>query len=128
MTGPNNILIFHTAFLGDIILMLPLVQLTRKSFPEARIAVVAIPEACESLYNHPAIDEIISYDKKGREAGLAGLITMSRQLRERKFDVALVPHRSIRSAVITRLAAIPQRVGFSTSAGRFLFLEVVPYV
>ena len=128
MTDPKNILIFHTAFIGDIILMLPLIQVTRRSFPDARITVVAIPEACESLHNHPAIDEIIPYDKKGREAGMAGMVKMSRQLRERKFDIALVPHRSIRSAVITRLAAIPQRVGFSTSAGRFLFSQVVPYV
>lgn len=127
MTGPKNILFFHTAFIGDIILMLPLIQVTRRSFPDARISVVAIPGVCESLHNHLAIDEIIPYDKKGRDAGMAGLVKMSRRLREGNFDIALVPHRSIRSAVITWLAAIPKRVGFSTSSGKFLFSDVVQY-
>lgn len=127
MTAPKNILFFHTAFIGDIILTLALVQVTRRNFPDARISIVAIPIACESLQNHPAIDEIIPYDKKGRDAGLSGLLKMSRQLRERKFDTALVPHRSIRSAAIVLLAGIPKRIGFSTSAGKFLFSDVVQY-
>ena len=127
MMVPKNILFFHTAFVGDIILMLPLVQTARRSFPDARISIVAIPVACQSLQHHPAIDEIIPYDKKGRDAGLRGLLRMSRQLKKRKFDIAIVPHRSIRSAVIIRLAGIPTRIGFSTSTGKFLFSDVVQY-
>jgi len=52
---------------------------------------------------------------------------LSHTLRDRKFDLAIVPHRSIRSALIVRRAGIPLRIGFSTSAGRYLFTETVPY-
>ena len=127
MMPPGKILIFQTAFLGDLVLTLPLIQVARRNFLNSRIAVVAIPAACESLMNHPAIDEIIPYDKRGSDTGLKGIMRMVRRLRKEAFDLAIVPHRSIRSALITRLAGIPRRIGFSTSAGRFLFTDVVTY-
>ena len=127
MIVPERILLFHTAFIGDIILMLPLVQETRRRFPKAQISVLAIPAAAEALKNHPAIDDVMMYDKRGADRGLSGLIGIVRKLRERKFDLAIVPHRSIRSALVIRLAGIPRRIGFSTSAGRFLFSDVVHY-
>jgi heptosyltransferase-2 len=127
MTSPRKVLVFHTAFIGDIILMLPLVQVGRKHFPNAHITVVAIPAAGACLMNHPAIDDVILYEKRGRDAGLRGMLFLIRRLRKEKFDLAFVPHRSIRSAVIVWLARIPRRVGFSNSAGSFLFTDIVPY-
>ena len=128
MNPPRKVLVFHTAFIGDIILMLPLVQVARKHFPDSHIAVVAIPTASETLMNHPAIDDVIIYDKKGRDAGLRGMQSLAKRLQAESFDLALVPHRSIRSAAIVWLAHIPRRVGFSNSAGKFLFTDLVPYV
>jgi heptosyltransferase-2 len=128
MNPPRKVLVFHTAFIGDILLMLPLVQVVRKHFPDSRIAVVAIPAASESLLNHPAIDNVIIYDKKGRDAGFQGMIGLGKRLKGQSFDLALVPHRSIRSALIVWLARIPRRVGFSNSAGKFFFTDLVPYV
>jgi heptosyltransferase-2 len=52
---------------------------------------------------------------------------MSRFLRSRQYDIALVPHRSIRSAAVVALCGIPARVGFNTSAGRILFTNFVLY-
>jgi len=127
MTLPRRILVFHTAFIGDIILALPLIQVLKATFPDAAITVVTVPAAAGLLGNHPAISESLVYDKRGRQRGFAGMFDLSRALRERRFDLAFVPHRSLRSALIIRRADIPVRIGFSTSAGRFLFTETVPY-
>jgi heptosyltransferase-2 len=127
MHAPSRVLVFHTAFIGDIVLTLPLVQWLRARMPRTHISFVAIPRAAEVLANHPAVDNVIVYDKKGRDAGLKGICTLAGKLRGEKFDAALVPHRSVRSAAICRLAGIPRRIGFSTSAGRFLFTDVVEY-
>jgi heptosyltransferase-2 len=127
MTPPRKVLVFHTAFIGDIVLTLPLIQVVKATFPEAAITVVTIPAAAGILANHPAIAESLVYDKRGSQRGIGGMLRLSATLRDRKFDLAIVPHRSIRSALITQRAEIPVRIGFSTSAGRFLFTHAVPY-
>jgi heptosyltransferase-2 len=123
----RKILVFHTAFIGDIVLALPLVQQLHDSLPQAHIAFVAIPSASNVLENHPAINEVIVYDKRGRDAGVAGIFKIAKRLRSERFDVALIPHRSLRSAVVGWLARIPRRVGFSTSAAQWLFTDVMAY-
>ena len=125
--SPRNVLVVHTAFIGDIILTLPMVQALRTQLPDASITFVAIPSAAGVLANHPGIREIIVYDKKGMERGVGGMVSLARRLRKTRFEVALVPHRSLRSAALVWLARIPKRVGFHSSAGRWLFTDVVRY-
>jgi len=127
MKRERRILLFHTAFIGDIILMLPLAQALRARFPAAAITAVAVPQSAPVLRNHPAIDRVITYDKKGSERGVRGMLTLARHLRALRFDMAFVPHRSLRSALVVWLARIPRRIGFSTSSGRVLFTDVVLY-
>jgi heptosyltransferase-2 len=128
LTSPGNILVFHTAFPGDIVLTLPLVQALHRQLPGVRITVVTTPGAANVLTGHPAVDATIEFDKRGVHQGLRGILFMSSLLRERRFDTALIPHRSFRSGLVCRLAGIPRRIGFSTSAARFLMTRTVPYV
>ncbi len=123
----HRIIVFHTAFIGDIVLTLPLVQVLHAHWPEAQLTFVAIPDAAEVLKNHPAVCEVLVYDKKGVDKGIAAFLRLVRRLRHGAFDLAIVPHRSIRSAAAIRLAGIPMRVGFATSAGSMLFTHVVHY-
>ena len=128
MTAPGSILVVQTAFVGDVILVLPLLQLLHEKFPGSTITVVTIPAAEGLLANHPAVGRVIVYDKRGADAGPGGLIRMASRLRASRIDTALIPHRSIRSALLCRLAGIPVRIGFDTSAGRFLLTQSVRYV
>lgn len=122
-----RVLVLHTAFLGDVILTIPLLQAVRDRYPDAVISFVAIPAAAAVLRNHPAINSTIEYDKKGSMRGIRGLAGIIRTIRRNKFDIALVPHRSLRSALIPFLAGIPTRIGFDSSAGSFLWTTTVPY-
>ena len=127
MNPPGRILVFHTAFPGDIIPTLPVIEALRVKFPAARISVVVVPSASGVLQHHPAVNDLIVYDKRGRNRGIRGALALMRRLRDERFDLAVVPHRSVRSAVIVRGAGIPRRIGFSTSALPFLFTDVIPY-
>ena len=122
---PERILVIQTAFLGDLILTLPLVQGLADAVPDGRITVLAIPSTIEILLNHPAIDQRLIFDKRGRDRGWRGLLRMARQLRRERFDTALVPHRSFRSALLAALSGIPRRIGFDASAGSFLLTDRV---
>jgi len=124
---PRRILILQTAFLGDVILTLPLLQMTKTLFPAAEVDFLAIPVAKNILETNPDIRHLIIYDKHGKDKGAANLFRQMKQLRENRYDLALVPHRSIRSAALISGANIPLRIGFDRSAGRFLFNKIVPY-
>jgi lipopolysaccharide heptosyltransferase II len=123
----GRIVVFQTAFLGDVILTLPLVQVLHEKFPNAHVDVVTTPRAADVVRNHPAIHAVIEYDKRNTQRGISGMMKLVRQLRAIRYDVALVPHRSMRSALIVLWSGIPSRVGFSASTGRFVFNRTVHY-
>ncbi len=127
MNPPDRILVFQTAFLGDVILTLPLVQVLHRELPHVKVDFLTTPKAASTLRNHPAIHSVIEYDKRGDQRGLGGMFSISRSIKTHRYDIALVPHRSLRSAVVTVLSRIPVRIGFDMSAGRFLFTDLVRY-
>jgi heptosyltransferase-2 len=127
MKDDARLLVFQTAFPGDVVLALPVVQAVKKAHPRAHIGFVATPAGASLLQNHPAISSVLVFDKRGEDRGAAGLRRSAARLREEGFEVAVVPHRSIRSAFVTALAGIPCRIGFSSSAGRMFLTERVSY-
>lgn len=125
--APERVLVFHTAFIGDIVLMFPMLQVLRREKPGCTISVVSVPAVADLVRKHPAVDQVIEYDKRGVHSGIRGMRALALHLRRQHFTLALVPHRSLRSALIVRVAQIPRRIGFSTSAGARLFTDRVPY-
>jgi len=123
----GRILIIQTAFLGDVILCTPLIKTTRKLFPESFISFLLIPETKNILENNPHLNEVIVYDKRRKDKGLKNFFKMVKYVREKDFDLAIIPHRHLRAALLAYLAKIPQRIGFDRSSGSFLFTQKVTY-
>ena len=103
-------LVVQTAFLGDVVLTTPLLAaLAERHGP---LDVVTTPAAAPLLETLPAVRSVRRYDKRGTERGLTGLLTIVRALRAERYETAYLPHRSLRSALLARLARVPRRVGF----------------
>jgi heptosyltransferase-2 len=117
----DNVLVLQTSFLGDTVLTLPLVAEIRRRFQARRLTLMCLPMAGELLQGHPAVDEILVYDKNQADRGIAGLRRKAAFLESKRFTIALTPHKSLRSALLLRLARIPCRAGFRQSAGAFFF-------
>jgi heptosyltransferase-2 len=114
-------LVIQTAFLGDTVLTLPLLmRLARRHGP---VDVLTTPPALPIVAGHPAVRRVIVFDKHGRDAGVAGLLRIARSLRRGRYDAAYLPHGSIRSALLARLAGIPERTGFGGAPGAFLYSD-----
>ncbi len=125
---PKKILVFQSAFLGDVVLTLPMIQVLKRNFQHAEIDVVTTPTAAELLQNHPSISNVIVFDKRKSQKGIRGIFALSKILRKENYDLAIVPHRSFRSAVIIALSKIREKITFSTSAGKVFFNHIVPYI
>ena len=122
-----NILIIQTAFIGDVVLTTPLIQAAKEQLEAYRLAVIVRPSTAELLHHNPSVDEVITYDKRETERGIFALMALAGRLRASQFDIALIPHRSLRSVLLPWLARIPLRAGFDTSAGRWFLTHRRPY-
>lgn len=114
----------QTSFLGDTVLTTPLIAELAARGP---VDVVTSPAASGLLANNPHIREHITYDKRGADRGMSGLLRMASRLRRTGYDAAYFAQGSWRSAALGLAARIPRRVGFDTSAGRWLYTERVPH-
>ena len=108
------ILVKATNWIGDLVMSLPALEGVRKSFPKAHITVLVRPPLDELLRGNPNVDEIMLYDKKGVHKGAAGLARIVREVRARKFKKAILFQNAFEAALITFLARIPERMGYTT--------------
>lgn len=110
---PARLVLLRTDRLGDVLLNLPTVHALRRTFPGVRVTAVVRPTIRDLLVGHPDIDDVITYDDKGKpEFNWRRTDRLARTLRANRFDVAIVanPKRELHVAVF--LAGIPIRVGY----------------
>ena len=122
-----KILIIHTAFIGDIVLSTPLIQKLKDLYPKSEIDYLTLPTNQSVLYNNPNLNEIILYDKKGKDKGIKGFLKVLKILKQKKYDYAVIPHRFIKSILLAKLAKIPDIVGFDVATGSSLLDKKVHY-
>jgi heptosyltransferase-2 len=89
--------------------------------------VLTTPVGHAILQGQKNIDEIIVYDKKGKHRGIRQFFNFVSTLKCLAIDLAIVPHRSLRSALMVYLSNIPNRFGFDTSQGKFFFNKLIKY-
>lgn len=118
-------LVIQTSFLGDVVLTTPLIHALADRGP---VDVVTTPAGSALLANHPAIRRVVAYDKHRSARGAAGLLRIARAVRVTDRDaIAYCVQGSVRTASLAVAARYRTRVGFETSAGRWLYTDRVPY-
>ena len=97
----KRIAVWNTAFLGDAVLTLPLIQTLADAFPGSEIDFY-VRRGLASLFEaHPALHAVYEYDKR-RIAGnnrLSALLKTGRILGGRRYDIWIGAHPSPRSAL-----------------------------
>mgnify|MGYP001243129627 CR=1 FL=1 len=112
--GPN--------WLGDAVMCEPALRGLRSLFPNAQIALLVKPAVADLFAGHPALTRVLTYDTKGRHAGLSGKWSLAGQLRRQGFDLAVLFQNAFEAAFLTFLAGVPRRYGYATD-GRSLLLS-----
>jgi heptosyltransferase-2 len=122
--GGPPALVIQTAFLGDVVLTTPLLSVLAER--HGPVDVVTTPAAASLLECHPAVAEVLLYDKHGRARGWRGLRRLGSELRARRYRSVYLPHRSWRSAVLGLWSGAAERIGFADSPAALIYTRRVP--
>ncbi len=121
-----KILIVQTSFIGDSILSTPVIRELKNIYPNANLSILTTPVSSGLFFSDPLIDEIMVFDKRGKEKGLPGVLRTAQKLKSKKFDRVYSLHRSYRTSLLLFFAKIPIRIGFSDAEIRFLYTHTLP--
>jgi heptosyltransferase-2 len=123
---PKNILIRATNWIGDAVLTTPAIAAIGQAFPEAKVTVLAKPAIAELFLKNPFIHEIMVYQNRSRHKGILGKLRLILDLREKKFDLAILLQNAFEAALLAFLAGISQRYGYATDGRGWLLTHPVP--
>lgn len=122
----KKILVIQTAFPGDAILTLPMIQRISEVYKKVKIDVIAIP-ATESIFSSsPFVNEVIVLDKKNAHKSIWSLIKFGKNLRD-TYDKIISPHRSLRSSLLVYLTKVKDTVGYNTASLKSVYKRKVFY-
>ena len=122
----NRILVVRTDRIGDVLLSTPVIKALRDNYPQAFISMMVSPYAKDIVEGNPYLDEVIIFDKNGRQKSWWGCFKFSRYLKKKKFDLALVLHPTHRVHLVIFHSGIPQRVGYNSKHG-FLLTDKIEH-
>lgn len=118
-----RILVVQTAFIGDVILITPLVREIKNLFPNSKIDVLLTPETAAIMGNNPHVKSIILFDK--RKAKFKSFLKTLKIINEKKYDLAFSPHSSSTTGLLLFISGIPIRIGFGRWLARHLLTHKV---
>ena len=121
----NRILVVNVNWVGDVVFSTPLIKALRKKFPRAYIACMVVPRCKEALEGNPHLNEIIIYDEDGIHRSPFGKLRLIAGLRSKRFEAAILLHRSFTRSLLVSLAGIPRRIGYYRRKRDFLITDVV---
>ncbi len=115
----KRILVRGVNWLGDAVMTTPALLRLREAYPRSTIVMLTQEKFADLWKHHPAVNEVLAL--KADE----GPMLVARELRQHKFDLAVVLPNSFRSALEVWLARIPIRVGYGAGGRRVLLTDPV---
>lgn len=101
--------------LGDVVHGLPIVNALKDQDPGRHITWVVEPMPSGILRPHPAVDEVVVYEKS---RGARGILELGKRLAGRRFDLTLNLNYYFKSVWPTLLSRAPRRLGFDWHRSR----------
>jgi lipopolysaccharide heptosyltransferase II len=119
--GAKRIVVIDWSMIGDLIMLSPCIRAIRAANPEAHLALLGQPNSIVTYKAHPAVNQLIPYDRSKGELYFPPFLAAVRELREGRFDTAYIFHNSIGSALMAAMGGVRQRIGYAHE-GRDLLL------
>ncbi|HMN42843.1 MAG TPA: glycosyltransferase family 9 protein, partial [Phycisphaerales bacterium] len=114
---PLRLLVVMPSWLGDVVMATPALRLLRDGLPGSFIGGLVRPGLDELIAGTDLLDEV----HVDRARGVMGPKLVAAKIRPRRYDAALLLANSFSTALVTRLAFIPRRIGYDRD-GRGMLL------
>lgn len=118
--------IFHTAFIGDVVLTGLLIECLHRAGHE--VVLFTKYPATQIFDPDKRVQKVIAVKKMRGIKKMLSILHIAKQIRAENCDVLLVPHRSLTSALCAALSGVPKTISFATSSGALLYSKRVPFV
>lgn len=106
---PREVCIVMLTALGDAVRVLPVANAIKRHSPPTRITWVLQPGPATLVRGHPAIDEIVLFE---RARGWRAFLDYRRAMRGRHFDLVLDLQSYLKAGILTALTPAPVRLGY----------------
>lgn len=125
----RELLVIRTAYIGDVVMTLPLLKPLRERFLNARISFLTATRAAPLLEGNPYLDAVIAYDPfwfyPTRAADYRQIVG---RLRRTRFDLVIEARGDIREILLlARPLQARHTVSHDIGGGGYLLTDVVPY-
>ena len=115
LNGNERIGLVMMSAVGDAVHALPVVNAIKRHAPAARLTWVLQPGPATLVRGHPAVDEIIEFD---RSKGFAAFTDIRAKLKERPFDLVIALQVYFKAGLVTSFTQAPIKLGFDRERAR----------
>ena len=125
----QRILLIRTAYVGDVIMTMPMLRPLKDRFPNASIVFLTSSGGREIVLNNPYVDDILVYEPFWfYEGSFIEYLKFLGQLRKRRFDLVIEARADIRDILFlvfpTRSRA---KLSYDVGGGGCFLSHVVPF-
>jgi ADP-heptose:LPS heptosyltransferase len=130
MSKVDSILVIDLHLIGDMVMLLPLLEALRTRFPEARISLLAGPWSKAALAGSANLDDVIEYTAPWVKpqrfwSAILGYLSVARLLASTPRDLGIDVRGDVRQILLLWLAGCKRRVGFDFTGGAPLLTDIV---
>jgi ADP-heptose:LPS heptosyltransferase len=111
----DRICIVMMSAVGDAVHVLPVINAIKRIHPQSHITWVLQAGPASLVRGHPAVDEILLFD---RTRGVSAFLDISRELRQRSFDLLIDLQVYFKAGLITAMSGAKRRLGFDRARAR----------
>jgi heptosyltransferase II len=116
------ILFIQTAFLGDLLLSIPILKRIREVYPAKKIHLLCRKNLGSLLLENNIVDVVHDSFQSTKPS----LREVQRTFKNQKFDLIVCPHESLRSSLICALISAENKIGFYHFYDQWIFKQSLP--
>lgn len=114
IAGSPRILIIRLSAIGDVVRVLPAMQILREAYPQAHIDWIIERKSADIVDGHPALDGLIVFERPaGAWKSSRTFAGLCRDIRNKRYDIVLDFHGILKSGLLVAASRAKQRIGFA---------------
>jgi len=125
----RHILVIRTAYIGDVMMAVPMIRPLKRRFPHARISFLTSTAAAPLLKNNPDIDTVLELNPFWfYPSRIADYFVFIRRWRRHRFDLVIEARGDIREILMLVMPLNARyKMSYAVGGGAFALTHVIPH-